>query len=159
MTYPWQCRACLLEGVLNLLLIDAAIIHLLISCMCSTPDPWPALGEAPLRATIDGADRVTILPSQSRSFTCQVNASAVIRWTLNGHDLPNNVAVQDIGGYVSVLSLSSPNADNTGIYACLVHSQSGVFNARASIEVTFYGQSLKHSIDAVELFILFYLFI
>lgn len=125
-------------GLLVGVLVSCFFVH--ISSAAAAPRP----GEGPLSVSIEGPDRVSVLPSSTRSFICRVNTSAVIRWTHNGHDLPESAVVQDIGGYVSVLTITSLNADYAGVYVCMVHSQSGAFNARASIQVTFYGQYLRY---------------
>ncbi len=106
-------------------------------------DP-PRPGETPLSVVIQGSSEVTILPSEMRSFTCQANSSAVIRWSFNGGNLPANMEISGTGGYKSVLTISAAIASNAGVYTCLVHSQSGAFRDSASIQVIFYGKRNGH---------------
>lgn len=108
-------------------------------------DP-PRPGESPLGVTIEGPTEVTILPSETRLFTCRVNSSAVIRWTFNGGNLPSNVLFSGTGGYRSVLTIDTASAKNAGVYACSVHSQSGAFSASASVETIFYGKYINLAI-------------
>lgn len=100
----------------------------------------PGPGETPLQAVIEGPDEVTIVSSRNKSFTCRVNTTAVIRWTLNGGNLPDNVQTSGIGGYKSVLTIISATQRNGGVYTCLVHSQSSVFRSSASVDAIFYGE-------------------
>lgn len=93
----------------------------------------------PLSVMIESSSEVTVLPSEARSFICRANSSAVIRWSFNGGNLPANVEFSGIGGYKSVLTINTAMADNAGVYACLVHSQSGAFRDSASVKVIFYG--------------------
>lgn len=88
---------------------------------------------------IEGATEVTILPSETKSFTCRVNGSAVIRWTFNGGNLPSNVEVAGTGGYRSILTILSALSSNAGVYTCWTHSQSGAFRDTATVEAIFYG--------------------
>ncbi len=104
-------------------------------------DP-PRPGEVPLSVEIEGTAEVSLLPSQTRSFTCRVNSSAVIRWTFNGGNLPSNVQMNGTGGHTSILTIVSASSSNEGIYACLVHSQSGAFRDSSEIRVLFYGKIL-----------------
>lgn len=101
-------------------------------------DP-PRPGETPLDIMIEGPTEVTLLPSESRSFTCTVNSSVVIRWTFNGGNLPSNAAASGTGGYQSILVIDTASPGNAGLYACLAHSQSGAFSASDTIQVLFYG--------------------
>lgn len=100
----------------------------------------PPRGEEPVSVMIEGEDSVTLSPSRTRSFTCVVNTSAVIRWTMDGRNLPPNVRVQDVGGFVSRLVIRNPRQDNSGVYVCSAHSQSGFYGGRDSVQVTFYGR-------------------
>ena len=72
-------------------------------------------------------------------FTCRANSTAVIQWTFNGGNLPNNVQVGGTGGYKSVLTIETVLHSNEGLYRCVAHSQSGVFSASASLKALFYG--------------------
>jgi len=89
---------------------------------------------------IEGEDSVTIGPSRMKFFSCMVNTSAVIRWTMDGRNLPANARVQDIGGFVSQLIIRSPTEENTGVYVCSAHSQSGFYSGRDTLKVTFHGR-------------------
>ena len=88
---------------------------------------------------IEGEESATILPSETRSFTCVANSSGVIRWTMDGKNLPANVRVEDVGGFISRLIIDSPGPEDTGVYVCNVHSQSGFYSARDSVNIIFYG--------------------
>lgn len=92
-----------------------------------------------MSVVIEGSDEVTILPFETRSFTCQASSPAVLRWSFNGGNLPANVEVSGTGGYKSLLTINTAEASNAGIYTCLVHSQSGAFRSSASVEAIFYG--------------------
>ena len=100
----------------------------------------PAPGEEPLAVRIEGQAEVIIMPSETRSFTCRANASAVIRWTFNGGNLPSNAGVSTTGGYKAVLTIDGVLADNAGTYSCVAHSQSGAFRDSASILTLFHGE-------------------
>ncbi len=92
-----------------------------------------------MEVMIEGEERATLRPSRTQSFTCVVNSTAVIRWTMDGRNLPANARVQDVGGYVSKLIIRSPNEANAGVYVCTAHTQSGFYGDRDTITLTFYG--------------------
>ena len=102
----------------------------------------PHPDEGPLAATIEGPTEVTISPTETRTFTCRVNGSAVIRWTFNGGNLPSNVEVLGVGGYQSILTIGMATVANAGVYSCVVHSQSGTFGDTATLQTIFYGTYL-----------------
>ena len=81
-----------------------------------------------------------ISPGQDLTLYCRVNCTASLGWNFNGGSLPDNVQVSQTNGLSTRLTVANGSVESAGIYTCLAHSATEVYNGISSVRIEFYGE-------------------